>query len=837
MQVRHAHFIAVTIFALCNFTACKPSPKPCAPGMVDKDGYKSNGCECVVSAETCDLEDNDCDGLVDEGVLSIFYQDQDGDGFGGTVVVQACSSPVGFVSRSGDCQDFDATTQGATAEVCNERDDDCDGQVDEGVQSLFYQDQDGDGFGGSTFVQSCAVPAGFVSTPGDCHDFNANIHPGTTESCNQVDDNCNGQSDEGLATQALYRDNDGDGFAASSTSIQRACGASTGWVPAKDADRDGDSDWDCNDADTTTYPGAPEICGDARDNSCSGYVDRICYNTCSGRWPFRQTYSIGYPAVRSADLNGDSRHEIIVNDSFGFALLDHAGSALLNYSAPAHNYARGQALVADIDDYDQYGPGIQSLEILTGNGDTPRFYKILPNGSVTQYASSTYVYDASIFLASDLDWDGKIEFLTGTWCESSGTKIFRFDRSNGAINLVGSISAPQGKCEYDAGRLLTDLDGDGKSEFVFGNGLGVSTTPSHWSGKLFAYRINPTTLGTQPYCAQGTCFNTNIAGLYEAHVHQLFRFGANLRTNVSYFSSNVPGTANPGTQRFWEYDLSGSPAPGSPSESNTLWQGLTDVNQDGVAENFTEVASIGLFDVNRDGYPDRIQTSGNELRLSLWDPVRKDFVENIYSRARLSNSELILRSIWDLDGDGRLDVLAVDATGNIYCQELGNDTWNKFSSVPPMPIHLKTNQWDNYEPNEGRDLDADGLPDEVVRLPSALTAQGDFYGYLSSATDKDYYLIDADWFARVCVTAPTGQSYRLKIYSFTDLWNNSTHAAGGDGAKDGLIWTDTSANRTKCFNYGATTPYRSGEYKFIIGIESNNGSFSPHWPYWIHAPK
>lgn len=245
----------------------------------------------------------------------------------------------------------------------------------------------------------------------------------------------------------------------------------------------------------------------------------------------------------------------------------------------------------------------------------------------------------------------------------------------------------------------------------------------------------------------------------------------------------------------------------------------------------------GLFDVNGDGYPDRIQATGRELCLGLWDAQRRDFVENSSSRVRLSNVDLSVQSIWDLDANGRLDVLASDANGNVYCQELGQDTWNKFSSVPPLPIHLKTNQWDNYEPNEGADSNGDGIPDDVVRIPSALTAKGELYGYLSTAADKDYYLLDASYSGGICVTAPVGQSYALNIYSFTDLWNNTTRAPGSDNAKDGLVWTDTSASQTKCFNGGSVVPPRYGEYKFVIGIESTNGSFSAHWPYWISAPK
>jgi len=771
--VHRLRFLIFMTAVSCGLAGCRPSPRPCAPGTVDRDGSSANGCECVVSPEVCDLDDNDCDGLVDEGVQSLFYQDQDSDGLGGSLLVQACSAPAGFVSMSGDCQDF-----------------------------------------------------------------NAAVLPGASETCNQLDDNCDGQVDEGVATQNLYWDNDGDGFAAADAFVQQSCRASPEWVSERDVNGDGTPDWDCNDADTTTYPGAPELCGDGRDNGCSGYVDRICFSSCEGRWPFRPAYSLGTPIVRSADLNGDGLHEVIVNADFGFALLNHSGSPLLNYSAPAHNYSRSESLVADIDDYEQYGPDIQSLEVLTGNGSTPRYYKLQPTGTVTQYttANSIGVYDASTFLASDLDRDGRVEFFTNTWCEAAGTKIFRFDRANSVINLAGTVSDPQSKCEYYS-RLLTDLDGDGKAEFVFGSGYNYSTTPSAWSGHLYAYRIHPSTLAPQAYCSGDGCFSTGVTGLYGGATYSLLRFGSSIRAATYYFTSNTPNALNPGGSRFWEFGLNGLPNPGAPSQTNLLARGITDVDRDGVPENFVDAIRPGLFDVNGDGYPDRILASGRELRLGLWDAQRRDFVENSSSRVRLSNVDLSVQSIWDLDANGRLDVLASDANGNVYCQELGQDTWNKFASVPPLPIHLRTNQWDNYEPNEGTDSDGDGLPDDVVRIPSALTAKGELYGYLSTATDKDYYLIDASYGGQICVTAPRGLSYTLKIYSFKDWWNNTTHAPGSDNAKDGLVWTDTSSSQTKCFNGGLVAPPRYGEYKLVIGIESINGSFSAHWPYWISAPK
>jgi len=92
-----------------------------------------------------------------------------------------------------------ATPGTPTAEVCNGIDDNCNGQVDEGVLLTFFQDADGDGFGDpARSTQACKAPAGFVADNHDCNDGAAAIHPGAAELCNGVDDNCNGTKDEGF---------------------------------------------------------------------------------------------------------------------------------------------------------------------------------------------------------------------------------------------------------------------------------------------------------------------------------------------------------------------------------------------------------------------------------------------------------------------------------------------------------------------------------------------------------------------------------------------------------------------------------------------------------------
>lgn len=63
----------------------------------------------------------------------------------------------------------------------------------------FYADADVDGFGNSgVSVFTCVAPVGYITDNTDCNDAVASIHPGATEVCNGVDDNCNSQVDENL---------------------------------------------------------------------------------------------------------------------------------------------------------------------------------------------------------------------------------------------------------------------------------------------------------------------------------------------------------------------------------------------------------------------------------------------------------------------------------------------------------------------------------------------------------------------------------------------------------------------------------------------------------------
>jgi hypothetical protein len=231
--------------------------------------------------ETCNGIDDDCNGVVDGDDASDateWFVDLDGDGAPGTPTpLRACSAPTGASADATDCDDINAAVFPGADEVCNDRDDDCDGWVDQADSDLtsesarvFYEDADGDGHASSTSVsvESCSTPTGYVLDVDDCNDADASVFPGASELCNGVDDDCNELMDDAdpnldvTSTAVFYIDRDADGYGGAFFPV-RACEQPDGTTVSAD---------DCDDVDARIYPGATEVC-DGRDNDCDGALD------------------------------------------------------------------------------------------------------------------------------------------------------------------------------------------------------------------------------------------------------------------------------------------------------------------------------------------------------------------------------------------------------------------------------------------------------------------------------------------------------------------------------------------------------------------------------------
>jgi hypothetical protein len=173
----------------------------------DGDGYTDGttkvSCEqpvgYVSQALPGDCDDND----KNINPNTVWFRDEDKDGYypeGFTVV--SCTAPAGYVlsAKPGDCNDNDPNINPGKTEICDGKDNNCNNQIDEGVLLVFYKDSDKDGYTDGTTKVSCSKPSDeYVSsaTSGDCNDNDPNINPGKTEICDNKDNNCNGQIDEG----------------------------------------------------------------------------------------------------------------------------------------------------------------------------------------------------------------------------------------------------------------------------------------------------------------------------------------------------------------------------------------------------------------------------------------------------------------------------------------------------------------------------------------------------------------------------------------------------------------------------------------------------------------
>ncbi len=143
------------------------------------------------ATERCNGRDDNCNTLVDEGLAAAStWPDLDGDGYGDRrgAVATGCSSS-GRAPNDQDCDDADARVHPGGTEVCNLKDDDCNGRLDENVRVRC----------GTGWCEALGITCDPLScTPG---------RP-MTERCNFLDDDCDGEVDEGAlcaAGQACVR--------------------------------------------------------------------------------------------------------------------------------------------------------------------------------------------------------------------------------------------------------------------------------------------------------------------------------------------------------------------------------------------------------------------------------------------------------------------------------------------------------------------------------------------------------------------------------------------------------------------------------------------------------
>ncbi len=425
----------------------------------DNDGFpESQDCNDLDAQihpdafELCDEIDNNCNGTIDEDAFDAtpWFVDGDGDNFGTDGdFIYACTQPSGYSYDRTDCNDRDISAYPGATEVCDNVDNDCDGQIDEGTAAdaaTWYRDGDSDGYGSSlASVNACSQPTGYVSNSSDCNDGVATINPGVSETCNGIDDDCDTLIDDDDTSTTggtdFYLDADGDMWGLASTKVNR-CEQPLGYVPVSG---------DCDDSDPHANPDKAEVCGDEIDNDCDGSADEEdaphllnWYTDADGDGYGSSTSS---PRTQCAKVSGRVSNNLDCNDS----------SSSINPAATETWYDGVDGDCDGGDDYDADQDGYRSSRYGGTDCDDSN---ALVNPAMAEICGD----------GDDNDCDGKEDpctIDTALYGEEAGDRAGEAVAGGGDINGDGYDDLVVGSSWYN-GSLIEDVVAVGAAYIAYG---------------------------------------------------------------------------------------------------------------------------------------------------------------------------------------------------------------------------------------------------------------------------------------------------------------------------------------------------------------------------------
>lgn len=314
-------------------------------GVLQGDDCDDNDSTVFPGAdELCDGKDNNCDGEVDEGfevevpvvicetvTMNEITISWDAVPNVNTQNIYNNGVLIGFTPGNDFVLTGLAPGEALTLVVEFFYDNGC-APVQVPITCVTVQDMDADGDG--------------VPSSDDCDDNDPNNFPGNDEICDQSDNDCDGEVDEGLDFQTYYSDNDMDGYGAEGS----------GFIDCLQPPDTTTEPGDCDDSDPNVNPGALEIAGNTIDEDCDGYIEpSATYDLAGGAVTI-------YPNPVVADLYIETT---LTNTSYRLCSAD--GALSLKGKVTAENRVDIRSLV----------PGVYLLTILDKNGERLVMEKIL----------------------------------------------------------------------------------------------------------------------------------------------------------------------------------------------------------------------------------------------------------------------------------------------------------------------------------------------------------------------------------------------------------------------------------------------------------------------------
>jgi hypothetical protein len=265
--------------ATYNVGQCSPGTQQCQALDLDVGQWDACDGEVLPSMEICDGIDNDCDGVVDDG-LGVTQC-----GIGSC----AHEEPNCIAGEEVLCNPF----QGAQPEVCDGIDNDCDGDIDEGLGDA------GITCGVGQCEHTVTGCVGGIIPP--CDPFEG----ATAEVCDDIDNDCDGVVDEGLPDLFCGCGQCAHTVPACINGFPQVCDPYQGASPEVCDGIDNDCDcivdegqgvWTCgqNECEVSVprcvdgvpqppstcqpIPTGPEICGNGIDDNCDG-IEAPCAET------------------------------------------------------------------------------------------------------------------------------------------------------------------------------------------------------------------------------------------------------------------------------------------------------------------------------------------------------------------------------------------------------------------------------------------------------------------------------------------------------------------------------------------------------------------------------